>query len=74
MVHVKEKDPPDDLEPVDWLLLTSEPIDSDEQILEVVDVYRARSVTKGIRPSRPPCRTLRPARTFQRGPKPKPNS
>ena len=37
----KEKDPPNDMEPVDWLLLTSEPIDTDEQILEVVDVYRA---------------------------------
>ena len=42
MVYAKEKDPPDGLEPVDWLLLTSEPIDTDEQILEVVDVYRAR--------------------------------
>ena len=30
------------MEPVDWLLLTSEPIDTDEQILEVVDIYRAR--------------------------------
>ena len=42
MVYAKEKDPPDDMEPVDWLLLTSEPIDTDEQILEVVDIYRAR--------------------------------
>jgi len=42
MVYVKEKDPPNDMEPVDWLLLISEPIDTDEQILEVVDVYRAR--------------------------------
>jgi hypothetical protein len=42
MVYVKEKDPPEDMEPVDWLLLTSEPINTAEQILEVVDVYRAR--------------------------------
>jgi hypothetical protein len=42
MVYAKEKDPPDDMEPVDWLLLTSEPIETEEQILEIVDVYRAR--------------------------------
>lgn len=42
MVYVQEKDPPADMEPVDWLLLTSEPIDTIEQILQVVDFYRAR--------------------------------
>jgi hypothetical protein len=42
MVYAKEKDPPEDMEPVDWLLLTSEPIHTDEHILDVVDVYRAR--------------------------------
>jgi Transposase DNA-binding/Transposase DDE domain len=42
LVSVVEKDPPNDMEPVDWLLITSEPIETEEQILAVVDIYRAR--------------------------------
>ena len=42
MVYVQEKNPPADMEPIDWLLLSSEPIDTPEQILQVVDAYRAR--------------------------------
>jgi Transposase DNA-binding/Transposase DDE domain len=42
MVFVREKDPPDGTEPVEWFLLTSEPIDTTEQLLSVVDIYRAR--------------------------------
>lgn len=42
VVHVKEKGPPDGEQPVQWYLLTTEPIDTSEQILEVVDYYRAR--------------------------------
>jgi hypothetical protein len=42
IVAVSEKKPPKGLEPVDWLLLTSEPISTEEEILKVVDAYRAR--------------------------------
>jgi hypothetical protein len=42
LVHAREPNPPPDAEPVEWLLLTSEPIDTAEQILRVVDHYRAR--------------------------------
>ena len=42
VVHVREPASPDDAEPVEWLLLTSEPIETAEDILRVVDHYRAR--------------------------------
>src|SRR5450432_692827 len=42
VVSVRERDAPEDVEPVDWILLTSEPIDTEEDILKVVDFYRAR--------------------------------
>lgn len=42
VVHVREPEPPDDAEPVEWLLLTTEPISTAEEILRVVDYYRAR--------------------------------
>ena len=42
IVHVWEKDPPDDAEPVEWLLITSEPVKTKKQILKVADYYRAR--------------------------------
>ena len=42
VVAVREKNPPEDMEPVDWLLFTSEPIDTEQQILAIVDIYRAR--------------------------------
>jgi hypothetical protein len=42
VVAVREKDPPEGVEPVDWYLLTSEPIETRGQILQVVDIYRAR--------------------------------
>jgi len=42
VVAVREKDAPKDAEPVDWYLITSEPIETQEQILAVVDAYRAR--------------------------------
>jgi hypothetical protein len=44
VVSVKEKDAPEGMEPVDWLLFTSEPIDTEQQILRIVDLYRARWV------------------------------
>jgi hypothetical protein len=42
VVRVWEQSPPDGEVPVHWVLLTSEPIDTDEAMLAVVDVYRQR--------------------------------
>jgi hypothetical protein len=42
VVHVRELDAPADQEPVEWILLTSEPIDTDAAIREVVEMYRGR--------------------------------
>lgn len=42
VVHVWEPEPPDGEKPVDWVLYTREPIDLPEQVLQVVDWYRAR--------------------------------
>jgi hypothetical protein len=42
VICVREENAPDDMVPVDWTLFTSEPIDTEEQILAIVDWYRAR--------------------------------
>lgn len=42
VVHVYEPSPPEGETPVEWVLLTSEPVDSAEQVGAVVDAYRAR--------------------------------
>lgn len=42
VVEVREKNPPKGEQPVYWLLLTSRPVGTLEQIWEVVDTYRAR--------------------------------
>jgi hypothetical protein len=42
LVNVFEAAPPDGNPPVQWLLVTSEPVDTPEQIAAVVDAYRAR--------------------------------
>src|SRR5512139_139730 len=42
LIRVWELEPPEGEEPVEWLLYTTEPIDTPEQILGVVDWYRAR--------------------------------
>jgi hypothetical protein len=42
VIHVSEAAPPEGVEPVDWVLATSEPIGTEEQILQVVEYYRAR--------------------------------
>ncbi|HEY4181656.1 MAG TPA: IS4 family transposase [Kofleriaceae bacterium] len=42
VLHVFEPDPPTDQDPVDWLLYTTEPLDSRRQIEDVVDYYRCR--------------------------------
>jgi hypothetical protein len=42
VVHVWEPSPPSGEPAVRWILLTTEPIDTTEQILAIVDIYRAR--------------------------------
>ena len=42
VVLVREVDPPADDEPVEWLLLTTLPIDSAEQVREIVHYYTVR--------------------------------
>jgi len=42
VISVREENAPDDMVPVDWTLFTSEPIQTEEQILAIVDWYRAR--------------------------------
>jgi hypothetical protein len=42
VVRVREKTPPEDERPVEWVLFTSEPIDSAEDVAAVVDGYRRR--------------------------------
>lgn len=42
VVRVWEQDPPADAEPVCWVLLTSEPVATVEQMLAVVNMYRTR--------------------------------
>jgi len=44
VVHVREVDVPEDCEPVDWKLITTEPVDTPEQVALVVDAYRGRWV------------------------------
>lgn len=44
VVYVREIDPPPGDEPIDWTLLTREPIDTDDEISRIVDFYRARWV------------------------------
>ncbi len=43
-VHVFEPSPPTGEEPIEWMLLTSEPVCTSQQIEEIVDHYRARWV------------------------------
>ena len=42
VVHVQELEPPSGEAPIEWTLLTSEPIDSPEQLASIVDKYRYR--------------------------------
>jgi hypothetical protein len=42
VVHVWEAEPPEGHDPVEWFLCTTEPIDTPEQQLAVVDHYRGR--------------------------------
>jgi Transposase DNA-binding/Transposase DDE domain len=42
VVYVEETSPPHGVEPISWMLLTNEPIETCEQVEKVVDAYRAR--------------------------------
>lgn len=42
VVHISEVDAPEGVEPVEWTLLTSEPVDTLKEILAVIEAYRAR--------------------------------
>jgi hypothetical protein len=42
VVIVREAEPPEGQQPIEWRLLTSEPIDTANDVLRVVDAYRAR--------------------------------
>jgi IS4 transposase len=42
VVRVREVDPPDGIPPVEWNLVTTEPVESPEQIAQIIDYYRAR--------------------------------
>ena len=42
VLHVFERDAPDGQDPVDWLLYTTEPLETTQQIENVVDYYRCR--------------------------------
>lgn len=42
VVYVSEKNPPTNQPPVSWILFTSEPIDTEQQVLTIIDYYRGR--------------------------------
>lgn len=44
VVHVRELNVPADCEPVDWKIISQEPIKTSDQILQIVDTYRKRWV------------------------------
>ena len=42
VVYVSEKDPPEGQQGVDWVLLTTEPISTIEEVTSIIDIYRTR--------------------------------
>lgn len=42
LVYVHEIDTPADVEPVAWVLMTTEPVDTPQQLRAVIEIYRAR--------------------------------
>lgn len=42
LVHVWEREPPRGEDPVEWVLFTTEPVDTPEQVNAVVDYYQSR--------------------------------
>ena len=43
-VYLREQNPPPQVEPIDWMLLTSEPVASDQDALRIVSYYERRWV------------------------------
>jgi len=43
-IHLREVDPPCDVEPIDWMLLTSEPVENLQQACRIVRDYECRWV------------------------------
>jgi hypothetical protein len=43
-IHLREVDPPEDVEPIDWMLLTSEPVEHVEDARRIVGYYQRRWV------------------------------
>jgi len=48
VVHVLEKDPPEGVEPVEWYLLTQLPIDTEQNLLLVIECYCRRWVIEEL--------------------------
>lgn len=46
VVAVTEEHPPEGETPVEWLLTTTEPVETEQQILKIVDAYRGRWVVE----------------------------
>lgn len=44
VVRVFELEPPESVQPIEWLIVTTEPIDTAHQLLRIVDIYRNRWV------------------------------
>jgi hypothetical protein len=44
IVHVREVNTPEGCDPVDWKFITTEPIDEEQLLADIVDAYRARWV------------------------------
>jgi len=44
VVQVREVNPPADCEPVEWRLITTEPVETSDDVIAVIDAYRARWV------------------------------
>jgi hypothetical protein len=42
VIFVEEIDPPADAEPIEWILITSEPVENQQQVARIVDIYRMR--------------------------------
>lgn len=42
LVHIAEVNAPEGAEPVEWTLLTTEPVETQEEVLRIVDHYRTR--------------------------------
>jgi hypothetical protein len=42
VVRVWEENPPNGEDPVEWFLITNEPIETQQQVLKIVDIYRRR--------------------------------